>query len=188
MLTMWAYLAATGLILSLIVRYWPGQPAPQWVIAWIDRLWLLLCVTFLLGIILAFFNTTTTVLPGGGYRQTWSTPQEIRYVLAAICVPLAVLAILGALQIARSEARVFSPRWEVARAWAAGGRLLKIGVSLVVALVAVVVSWAFGGPLTFSSSEGYSNVLPSVIDAVAAIVFFTALASAWNAAKVPPAK
>jgi hypothetical protein len=188
MLTIGAYLAGAGLVLSLVVRYWPGHPPPQWITAWIDRLWLLLGVTFLLGIILAFFNTTTTVLPSGGYRQTWSTPQEIRYVLAAICVPLAVIAILGALQIAKSEAGVFSGRWEAARVWATGGRLGRIGVSLAVAVSAAVVSWTFGGPLTFSSSEGYSSVWPSVIDAIAAVVFFTALASAWMAAKVPPEK
>src|SRR5262245_47675861 len=188
MLTMAAYLAGAGLILSLIVRYWPGQPPAQWVIAWIDRLWLLLGVTFFAGIILAFFNTTTTVLPNGGYRQTWSTPQEIKYVLGAICVPLAMLAILGILHIARLEAGVFSGRWEVARAWATGGRLRKIGASLAVAVGAVVVAWTFGGPLTFSSSQGYSSVWRSVIDAIAAIVFVTALASAWMAANVSSEK
>jgi hypothetical protein len=188
MMTIGTYLGATGLILSLVVRYWPGQPRPQWISDWIDRLWLLLGVTFLMGIILAFFNTTTTILPGGGSLHTWSTPREIRYVLAGICVPLAMLALLGAMQIARSETGVFSGRWEAAKAWATAGRLRRIGVCLTVALVAVAISLAYGGPLTYSSSEGYSDVLPSMISAVAAIVFFAALASAWSAARVPPEK
>jgi hypothetical protein len=188
MMTIGIYLAATGLILSLVVRYWPGQPPPQWISVWIDRLWLLLGVTLLIGIILAFFNTTTTILPRGGYLHTWSTPREIRYVLGGICVPLAMLALIGAIQIVRSEAGVFSRRREVAKAWATAGRLRRIGLSLAVALGAVVVSFIYGGPLTYSSSEGYSDLVPSMISAVAAIVFFAALASAWSAARVPPEK
>jgi hypothetical protein len=176
-----------GLILSLVVRYWPGRSPPQWIGRWIDRLWLLLAITFLLGMALAFFNESTTVLPNGGVRHTWSTPQAIRYVLAAIYVPLGVLAVLGTLYVVRSEARAFwlsLPR-DAAGTWATLVRLRRIAISLAIALAAAVVSWQFGGPLTLTSGEGYTSVWPFVIDAVAAVVFFTALASAWSAAKSP---
>jgi hypothetical protein len=153
---------------------------------WIDRLWLLLAVTLFGGIVLAFFNTTTTVLPDGGVRHTWSTPQAIQYMLVAIYVPLAALAIVGALYVAQSEARAFSLPRDAARAWATGARLRKIGISLAIALAAAAVSWSLGGSLTSSSNEGYSNVWPFVFNMIAAIVFFTALASAWTAARAPP--
>jgi hypothetical protein len=179
------YLLAAGLILSLIVRYWPGHPGPPWICTWIDRLWTLLGVTFLIGMVLGFFNTTTTVLPNGGFRYSWATPQPIQYVLAAICIALGILAVLGAIDVARSEARAYSLFALQAGTAAAAGRFRKIGISLAVALAAILVSWGFGGPLTLSTNEGYSNVWPFAVDAVAAIVFFAALGSAWTAAKTP---
>ena len=65
-----------GLILSLVVRYWPGQPAPQWINTWTDRLWVLLGITFLAGAVLSFYNMTSTVLPNGGYRYSISRPSS----------------------------------------------------------------------------------------------------------------
>ena len=139
------------LILSLVVRYWPGQPAPAWVNIWIDRLWLLFGLTFGVGIVLAFVYATKTELPNGAFHFVAATPKQIQYVLAAIYIPLAILALVGAAYVVRSGVRTLSIHLSQADGKI---RLRRIGLSLAVALAAVTVSWAFGGPLTFSSQDG----------------------------------
>src|SRR5690606_9944724 len=59
-----------GLVLSLIVLYWPGQPAPQWLRDWLNRLWLLLGITFLAGMALSFYSMTSKPLAGGGVQYS----------------------------------------------------------------------------------------------------------------------
>jgi hypothetical protein len=180
-----AYFVVAALILSLVVRYWPGQPAPPAINLWVDRLWVLFGVVFALGIVLAFFNTSTTQLPGGGVRYSWSTPAFIRYALAAIYIPIGLLAVLGAVQIARSEARAYATAPQGSGRSTAGIRLRKLAASAVAALIAIAISLAFGGPLVFSTEQGYSSVVPFIVDMVAAVVFFAALGWAWGVAKTP---
>lgn len=175
-----------GLILSLIVRYWPRQPPPRWIGRWIDRLWLLLAATLLLGMAFAAFNKSTVVLPGGGVRHTWSAPQVIQHALVAIYILIGVLAVLGAFHVARSEARALwlsLPR-DAAGSWATPERLRRIALSLAIAAGAAVVSWQLGGPLTLTSTDGWT-VWPFVVDLAAAVVFFTAVVAAWSAARSP---
>jgi hypothetical protein len=178
-----AYLVVLALTLSLAVRYWPGQPPAQWIGTWIDRLWLLIGVTFAVGLFLAFFTVTTTPLPGGGTRHVWSVPREVWYAIAGLGVPLAMLSVLGALHIARSEVRAFSP--DAVRAWATGGRLRRIGFRLVVAFAAAGVLWCLGEPLALNSNSGDADVLAFAIGLIAIIVLLTALASAWRSARTP---
>jgi hypothetical protein len=105
------YAVVAALVLSLVVRCWTRHPAPQWITRWIDRLWVLFGMTFLIGILLAFVNTTTTILPDGRLRYTASTPDEIRYILAAISIPLAILAIVGSIHVVRlREVQAEAPR------------------------------------------------------------------------------
>src|SRR5262245_3023042 len=183
--TRMAYPIVACLILSLVVRYWPGQPAPVWVNTWIDRLWLLFGVIFGLGVVLAFFNTATTELPNGGFRYEMSTPKQIQYALAAAYVPLTILALVGAGYVIRSGVNALSHSLSQD---AGKARFRKVSISLGVALAAVVVSWAFGGPLTFSTEKGSSSIVPLAIDVAAGIVFFAALVSAWSAATAPAEK
>jgi hypothetical protein len=170
------------LILSLVVRYWPGQPVPARINTWIDRLWLLFGLTFGLGVVLAFFNTTTTELPNGGFRYTMSSPRQVQYALIGISIPLTILALVGAGYVVRSGVKAVS----VNLLQDAGKiRFRRIAISLAVALAAALVSWAFGGPLTFSTEEGSSSIVPLAIDVAAGVVFFAAVVSAWSAAKAP---
>ena len=172
------FLIVAGLVLSLVVRYWPGQPAPQWINTWTDRLWLLLGVTFLAGSILSFYNMTSTVLPNGGYRYSITRPALIQYALLAFYVPLVILALVGAGYVARAAVGAVS---------LAGVNFFKLGASLAVAAGAFTIGFLLGGPIIVTSSEGVTNLWPFAIEIVAAVVFFTALASAWSAAKASPA-
>jgi hypothetical protein len=172
-----------GLILSVVVRHWPGQPAPQWIGTWTDRLWVLLAVTFLAGSALSFYNMTSEVLPNSGYRYSVSRPQAFQYALIAFYVPLVALALVGAGCIVRSAAGAGLAR--ARNAWSSDSdrtSLFKLGASLVVALGALAVGVMLGGSLTITG-EGVSNVWPFVIEVLAATVLFLALASAWSAAK-----
>jgi hypothetical protein len=176
-----SYPIVAVLILSLVVRYWPGQSVPAWINQWLDRVWLLLGLTFGLGIALAFFNATKIELPHGGYQFSASTPKEIQYVLMALCIPLTVLTSLGMIQVARSYVAAWSQI-----AWTGPAiriQFRNVAVSILVALAAIGACWAFGGPFTYSSEEGYSSIIPLVVDIVATMVFFAALGSAWNATK-----
>jgi hypothetical protein len=163
----------------LAVRYWPGQPAPPWINTWTDRLWVLLCITFLAGSVLSFYNMSSTVLPNGGYRYSASRPLLIQYALLAFYIPLVILALVGAGYVVREAAGAVS---------LAGVNLLKLGASLAVAAGALAVGLALGGPLTITTSEGVSSIWPFVIEIVAGVVFFTALASAWSATRASPAR
>ena len=167
-----------GLILSLVVRYWPGQPAPPWINTWTDRLWVLLGITFLAGSVLSFYNMTHTVLPNGGYRYSVSRPQLVQYALIAIYVPLVILAVVGAGYVVRAAVGAVS---------LAGVNFFKLGASLAVAAGALAVVLMLGDSLTITG-EGVSNIWPFAIEIVAGVVFFTALASAWSAAKPSPTK
>jgi hypothetical protein len=170
-----------GLILSLVVRYWPGQPAPQWINTWTDRLWLLLAITFLVGSVPSLYNVTNTALSGGGYRYSVSRPALIQYALVAFYVPLVILALVGAGHIVRAAVGAV-PLARAKDAWV-GVNFFKLGASLAVAAGALAIGFLLGGPLIVTSSEGVSNLWPFAIEIVAAVVFFTALASAWSAAK-----
>jgi hypothetical protein len=177
-----SYPIVAVLILSLVVRYWPGEAVPAWIRQWLDRVWLMLALTFALGISLALYNVTKSELPHGGYQLQALTPKEIQYVLMALCIPLTVLTILGMIQGARSSIAAWSQ--------IAGKTTLiqfqsgRMAMSVLVALAAIGAHWAFGGPFTFSSEEGYSSIVPLVVDIVATMAFFAALGSAWNATKV----
>jgi Na+-translocating ferredoxin:NAD+ oxidoreductase RnfD subunit len=176
------YLVGSVFVASLVVRYWPGQPPARRVSSWIDWLWLLIGVVFVAGLVLAFFNVATTPLPGGGFLHRWSIPSEVGYAFAAISVPLAMLTILGAGQIARAEARAFSP--DAVRAWATGGRLRRIGIRLAVALAAAGVLSLVGGS-TLRSDSTYSDALSFAVGLTATIALLAALVSAWRAARTP---
>jgi hypothetical protein len=178
-----------GLILSLVVRYWPGQPAPQWINTWTDRLWTLLAVVFLAGTALSFYNVTSTVLPDGGTLYSTRRPQLIQYALIAICGAIVIVALVGTGYVARSVASAISPA-RAREAWRTATdsvNFVRLGVSLAVAAVALGVGLMLGGPLT-GTMEGVSNIWPFVVQVVAAVVLFTALASAWSAAKGSPPK
>jgi hypothetical protein len=174
-----------GLILSLAVRYWPGQPSPQWIVTWTDRLWMLLGMTFLAGTALSFFNITGTPLPNGGILYSTTRPQPIQYALIVIWGSLAVLALAGAGYVVRASASALEPA-RIREGWgraAAGVHFRRLAGSLAVAAVALAVGLTLGEPLTIGTREGVAGPWGFAIEAVAAIVFFTALASAWSAAR-----
>jgi hypothetical protein len=177
-----------GLILSLAVRYWPGQPAPHWIVTWTDRLWALLGVTFLAGAALSFINITSTPLPNGGVQYSTTRPQPIQYALIVIGVSLGGLALAGAGYVVRAAAGALEPArirdgWRAARA---GVHVRRLTVSLAVAALAATVGLTLGEPLKISTREGVSGLWGSAVEAVAAIVFFIALGSAWSAARPRP--
>jgi hypothetical protein len=134
---------------------------------------------FLGGSILSFYNMTHTVLPNGGYRYSTSRHQLIQYALLAFYVPLVILALVGAGYVVRAAVGAVS---------FAGVNFFKLGASLAVAAGALAVGMTLGAPLTVSTGEGVSNMWPFAIEVVAAVVFFTALASAWSASKASATK
>ena len=179
-----------GLVLSLVVRYWPGQPAPQWSKTWTDRLWVLLAITFLAGSVMSLYNMTGVVLPNGAYRYSTSRPAFIQYALLAFYVPLVILALVGAGYVIRAAVGPVSPA-RAKDAWrttTAGIDRFRFGASLAAAAAALAVGLMLGAPLTITSSEGVSNIGPFTVEIVAGVVFFTALASAWSAAKAASKK
>jgi hypothetical protein len=174
-----------GLVLSLVVLYWPGEAVPPWLRDWLNWLWILLGITFLAGIALSFYGMTSKPLPGGGTVYSASRPQYIQYALVVICVPLMLLTLLGAGYVASSVARGWSPS-RVAEVWrtaAAGIQFRKLWASLAVALCALAVGLRFGAPVALSTDDAFTDLWRLAIYAVAAIVFFTALASAWSAVR-----
>jgi hypothetical protein len=174
-----------GLILSLVILYWPGQPAPQWVRDWMNRLWLLLGVTFLAGMALSFYTMTSKALPNGGILYSTSRSHYIQYALIGIYIPLMLLTLLGAGYAARSIAL----QWPLSRAleaWRtafAGIQFRKLWVSLAVALCALGVAVTFGTPVIITTDNPFPDLWGLAIYTVSAIVFLTALLSAWSAAK-----
>jgi hypothetical protein len=177
-----------GLILSLPVRYWPGQPAPHWIVTWIDRLWALFAVTFLAGYALMFVNVTSTPLPNGGIQYSTTRPPPIQYALIVIAVSLGGLALLGAGYVVRATAGALGPArirdgWRAARAPV---QVRRLTVSLAAAALAAAIGLTLGEPLKISTREGVSGLWGSAVEAVAAIVFFIALGSAWSAAGPRP--
>ena len=88
-----------------------------------------------------------------------------------------ILALVGAGYVVRAAVGAVS---------LAGVNFFKLGASLAVAAGALAVGLMLGAPLTITTGEGVSNIWPFAIEVVAAVVFFTALASAWSAAKASP--
>jgi hypothetical protein len=173
-----------GLVLSLVVLYWPGQPTPQWLRDWLNRLWLVLGITFLAGTVLSFYNMTSKPLAGGGIQYSTARHPYIDYALIAIFIPLMLLTLLGAAYVVVSVARGWSvPRAQ--EAWhsaTAGVQFRRLWASLAVALCALAVGVTFGAPVVVTN-EGISDPLGIVINGVTTVVFLTALASAWSAVK-----
>lgn len=173
-----------GLVLSLIVLYWPGQPAPQWLRDWLNRLWLLLGITFLAGMALSFYSMTSKPLAGGGVQYSTARHPYIQHALTVIIIPLMLLTLLGVAHVVVSVARGWTvPRTQDAwRRATVSVQFRKLWASLAAALCALALGLAFGAQVAVSN-EGISDPWSLAINVVTAVAFFTALGSAWSAVR-----
>lgn len=171
---------------SLVVRYWPGARPSAWVPKWIDRLWMVFGLTFLLGFVLLFFNETKVPLQNGGMLYSFATPAPVQYALHAIAISLLVVTVAGAASIGAAEIAHYmrsTGTGDLARA--ARARLWKFAAGLTLAAAAFVVSVVFSGPLV-TTNAGHSNLVPFGLGMISLVVFVTALSYAWTAAKLHP--
>ena len=177
-----------GFILSLLVIYWPGAEPPAAVKTWLGRLWIAFATALLAGMVSAYFNVTTTTFPSGSYKISYSAPAPVIYLNLAAATAVGLLSLLGAAFILRGESRQFAAALNLGGedAARAKARLWTMGMAALAAAGAFAVSWLFSGPLTYTSADGYSNILPFMVGMLTFGGFISALAWLWSSARLGP--